>query len=448
MTNEYPPSPDISGNAPSSQHNPETETGAGEEQENVTTESTAETSESTSKGGGGRWRSFGFVVTFLVIAVTLLVAHHYSLTKDPMNWYLYQVARDTATVLDVFGERGALENPTAYIDRRPEIREDLREAGVRGVLESPEEASEEPELTPWEIWQHRVLEFREEREQLEAVREQLEPLPRPTMDTVEEHRAHVEEIIESLETAVLRHEPAPGVEETLAEAGEILDELDAALAAGGDESGVVPLLYEVEEGLRGARAAQLRSVEQELAELEVEGANKLGPRVHYVREPSTWRALRWAQEDLADLEARDDADPEEKAALEEKIEELEAQREAEHEAGGGQVPGAMFIFVVIPDCGAIPTMVIYLAAVVAFPTRWWKRLAGVLAGLPILYGVNVFRLACLGVIGSYTGPGEQFDFYHHYVWQGLYILFVVALWLIWMEVVVKGRRPWPKKNAR
>ena len=446
MTNEYPPFPDISGDEPSSQDNPTTETGAGEEQEDVTSESTAETSESTSKGG--RWRPFGFVVTFLIIAVTLLVAHHYSLTRDPMNWYLYQVARDTATLLDFVGAQGALENPTAYMDDPAEIREALREAGMRGVLEPPEEGSEEPALTPWEIWQHRVLEFRAERDQLEAVREQLEPLPRPTMDTVEQHHAHVEEIMESLETAVLRIEAAPGMEGTLAEAREILDELDAALAAGGDESAVVALLYEVEEGLREARAAQRRSVEQELAQLEVEGANKLGPRVYYVRDPSTWRALRWAQEDLAALEARDGADPEEKAALEEKIEELEARREAEREEGGPRLPEAMFIFVVIPDCGAIPTMVIYLAAVLAFPTRWWRRLAGVVAGLPILYGVNVFRLACLGVIGSYTGPGEQFDFYHEYVWQGLYILFVVALWLIWMEVMVKGRRPWPKKNAR
>lgn len=448
MTNEYPPSPDVSGNAPSSYDNSATETGAGEEQDNVTNEGAGETTASASKGGGGRWRPFGFVITFLVIAVTLLVAHHYSLTSDPMNWYLYQVGRDTAKVLDIIGEQGALENPTAHLEDRAETREALRDAGVRGVLESPEDGGEEPEFTPWEIWQHRVLEFREERGQLEAIREQLEPSPRPDMDTVEQHRAYLEDSIDRLESAVLRHEPAPGVEETLAEAREILDELDAASAAEGDESGIVALLYEVEEGLNQARAAQRRSVEQELAELEAEGANRLGPRVYYVREPSTWRALQWARDDLAALEEQEDADAEDKAALEEKIQELEEQREAERQEGGPHLPEATFIFVVIPDCGAIPTMVIYLAAVLAFPTRWWKRLVGVLAGLPILYGVNVLRLACLGVIGSYTGAGEEFDFYHEYVWQGLYILFVVALWLIWMEVVVKGRRPWPKKNAR
>ena len=41
-----------------------------------------------------------------------------------------------------------------------------------------------------------------------------------------------------------------------------------------------------------------------------------------------------------------------------------------------------FSFRVVPDCGAIPSMSIFLAAVLAFPTPWWKRVAGLAAGLP------------------------------------------------------------------
>lgn len=448
MTNEYPPPPEEpSGNDSAPLDEERLETTAGEPQEDASSEPPAQASGSPPKQGGGRWRPLGFVVTFLVIAVTLLVAHHYSLTRDPMNWYLYQVARDTARVLDLIGEQGALENPVAYRDQRARIRASLREAGVRGVLETPEDG-EEPDLTSWEIWQYRVLEFREERDRLETLRDHLELPPRPTMDTVEQHRAHVEGLISGLDEAIIWQEPAPGVEDTLSEAREILGQLGDEPAAQADESAIVAVLYEIEEGLNQAWAAQQRSVERALAQHELEGATRLGPRVDYVREPSAWRALQWARQELAELEEEGGADPEKVAALEERIEELEAQRDAERESDQRALPEAMFIFVVIPDCGAIPTMVIYLAAVVAFPARWWKRVAGILAGLPILYGVNVFRLACLGIIGSYTGPGEQFDFYHEYVWQGLYILFVVALWLIWMEVLVKGRRPWPKKDAR
>ena len=77
----------------------------------------------------------------------------------------------------------------------------------------------------------------------------------------------------------------------------------------------------------------------------------------------------------------------------------------------------------------------------AFPTRWWKRFVGIAAGVPLLYAINVVRLVCLGLIGAYDETQEIFDFAHHYVWQGIYIIFVVAIWMVWVEVLVKpGRR--------
>jgi len=76
---------------------------------------------------------------------------------------------------------------------------------------------------------------------------------------------------------------------------------------------------------------------------------------------------------------------------------------------------------------------------VAFPTLLWKRLAGVLAGVPLLYIVNIFRLSTLAVIGAYVDR-ETFEFAHEVVWQGIYLVFVVALWLGWMELIVRPRR--------
>lgn len=98
-----------------------------------------------------------------------------------------------------------------------------------------------------------------------------------------------------------------------------------------------------------------------------------------------------------------------------------------------------FGFTVIPDCGAIPSTAIFCAAILAFPTRWWKRLIGILIGVPILYAVNIFRLACLGIIGAFTNGGEWFHFAHKFVWQGLYIVFVVAIWMVWVEFLVRRR---------
>jgi exosortase/archaeosortase family protein len=100
----------------------------------------------------------------------------------------------------------------------------------------------------------------------------------------------------------------------------------------------------------------------------------------------------------------------------------------------------MFMFMIIPECGAMEIFAIFLAAVLAFPSTWQKRLIGIVAGLPLMYAVNIFRLACLAFIGAYTGGGKWFDFAHHFVWQGIYIIFVVAVWLGWIEWVVRRKR--------
>ena len=60
-------------------------------------------------------------------------------------------------------------------------------------------------------------------------------------------------------------------------------------------------------------------------------------------------------------------------------------------------------------------------------------------GLPILYAVNAFRLAFLAVVGAWDNAGDMFQFSHHYLWQGIYIVFVVAVWMSWVEFLVKRR---------
>lgn len=100
-----------------------------------------------------------------------------------------------------------------------------------------------------------------------------------------------------------------------------------------------------------------------------------------------------------------------------------------------------FNFIVVPDCGAIPTMAIFFSAVLAFPTRWRKRLIGIGVGIPMLYAVNISRLSMLAVLGALdpTRDRKWFTFVHEYVWQGVFLLFVVAVWMLWVEFVVRRR---------
>jgi exosortase/archaeosortase family protein len=101
-----------------------------------------------------------------------------------------------------------------------------------------------------------------------------------------------------------------------------------------------------------------------------------------------------------------------------------------------------FSFRVVPDCGAIPSMSIFVAAVLAFPSLLWKKGVGIVGGLAALYCINVGRLSTLAFIGAIdpTTDKKWFNFIHEYVWQGIFLVFVVAIWMVWIELFIKVRR--------
>ncbi len=188
-------------------------------------------------------------------------------------------------------------------------------------------------------------------------------------------------------------------------------------------------------------APQLAEAQKRLMEMQI---RDIGPLVLFVLKPGPEILLEEAR---AALEALQKADP---PAASDQLErtqaevvrlEKESQEAAQNRTEDSYGPrGMTFSFVVIPDCGAIPVMVIFVAAVLAFPATWTARLMGLVMGLPILYAVNVFRLAFLACVGAWDRGREIFNFAHHYVWQGIYIVFVVAVWMAWVELFVKRRQ--------
>ena len=89
-------------------------------------------------------------------------------------------------------------------------------------------------------------------------------------------------------------------------------------------------------------------------------------------------------------------------------------------------------------------MIIYLAAVLLFPLPWWKRAAGAVGGVVLLYVINVVRLVMLAYIGAIDeSPGDRwFTFAHEYVWQAVYLVIVVLVWLGWYALATRpiGKR--------
>lgn len=92
-------------------------------------------------------------------------------------------------------------------------------------------------------------------------------------------------------------------------------------------------------------------------------------------------------------------------------------------------------FEVIQECTGVFAMIVYVAAVLAYPAGWRQRGLGLLVGLPVIFGVNIARMVVL--VSVAISHKAWFDYVHSYLWQGTFIIFVILVWLLWIRRVVE-----------
>lgn len=90
---------------------------------------------------------------------------------------------------------------------------------------------------------------------------------------------------------------------------------------------------------------------------------------------------------------------------------------------------------IIEECTGIYEILIFIAAIMAFPTTMKKKGIGLAFGVPLMYLFNVVRILVLVVIGSYYY--DIFDFMHLYFWQVTLILMITSVWVLWILKVVR-----------
>ena len=95
-----------------------------------------------------------------------------------------------------------------------------------------------------------------------------------------------------------------------------------------------------------------------------------------------------------------------------------------------------------PGCNGIEACIVLFAAIVAFPERWQHKLLGLVAGFVAVQALNVVRVVSLFYLGQWNTA--VFNFAHEYLWQGLIMLDVLVVWLLWVRAGEKARR---KENA-
>ena len=96
-----------------------------------------------------------------------------------------------------------------------------------------------------------------------------------------------------------------------------------------------------------------------------------------------------------------------------------------------------FTVTIVDECTGLYEMLIYSAAVCAFPTTWKNKGLGLLLGNPLIYFFNVVRIGLLIWIGEVAR--EWFDFVHVYFMQATMIVMITGVWLLWITQVVRDR---------
>ncbi len=93
---------------------------------------------------------------------------------------------------------------------------------------------------------------------------------------------------------------------------------------------------------------------------------------------------------------------------------------------------------IVPDCTPLmPTAALWIA-ILAFPSPWPRRLAGLAAGAVGLWLYNLARILALVPVLRFRP--RWFDFIHVYLWQTMTLLVVFAMFLLWLWIPGRPRR--------
>ncbi len=80
-------------------------------------------------------------------------------------------------------------------------------------------------------------------------------------------------------------------------------------------------------------------------------------------------------------------------------------------------------------CDAVEPSVLFISAVLAFPSPILSKIPGLLAGTLVLAVINLVRIVSLFYIGIHWH--QYFETMHEDVWQAAFILLALFLWVIW-----------------
>jgi len=93
---------------------------------------------------------------------------------------------------------------------------------------------------------------------------------------------------------------------------------------------------------------------------------------------------------------------------------------------------------VTSECTAINAVFLFISFILAYSSSFRSKALGLLSGIPLIIFVNIVRLVALGCVTEYWP--KQAHLFHDYVWETIFLFFIVALWFVWINLVVNREK--------
>lgn len=92
---------------------------------------------------------------------------------------------------------------------------------------------------------------------------------------------------------------------------------------------------------------------------------------------------------------------------------------------------------IVSECTSITPTMVFIAAILSFPSSLSAKLNGLILGICALFLINLVRVVSLYYVGAHT-PGHL-EFVHVVVWQTVMVLLAIGLWSLWASRQVEPR---------
>jgi exosortase H (IPTLxxWG-CTERM-specific) len=97
---------------------------------------------------------------------------------------------------------------------------------------------------------------------------------------------------------------------------------------------------------------------------------------------------------------------------------------------GVVIRGPGYAVAVRRGCDPLEPIVLFAAAVTAFPAPWRQKLPGLATGAAFLFGLNLARIDSLYLLGA--RQSRLLESFHLAWWPAFFILCSLALWVSWL----------------